>query len=119
MRPGLFISFLLAIVVATYTFEVRTYVAKVPGWQNYLPPPFLYTYVVIIWAVLGVVADMGGDALAAAFGFGLVLAMFYTAVNSGVPILTPKPDSAKFSATGGAVSGAINGGGGAISGAIN
>lgn len=110
MRQGLFISFMLAIVVATYTFEVRTYAAKVPGWKNYLPPPFLFTYVVVIWAILGVVADMGGDALAAAFGFGLVLAMFYTAVNSGVPILTPKPDSANFTATG-AVGGAINGGG--------
>lgn len=95
MGRGTLISFLLAITIATYTDmykrlrDIKSGETGVNA-MTILPKPRIYVYIAIIWAILGIANDLGASEVASMFGFGLCFAMFYTAVNNGVPVLVPK-----------------------------
>jgi len=67
-RLGLLTTFIAALAILTWD-EVKT--------QQRVPKPEVYWHAVIVWAVLGVVAELGVPELAALFGFGYVLSMLY------------------------------------------
>lgn len=94
MKRANLMSFLLALTIVTYSDVYKRLhgVDKSQAWNAMmiLPKPRLYVYVAIVWGVLGILAETGAAEVATLFGFGLCAAMFYSAVNSGVPILVPK-----------------------------
>lgn len=67
-RPVLFMTFLAAVGLITWQ-ELRLYARA--------PRPERYVYAALVWALLGIVSEMGGDDIAAAFSVGLVLTLVY------------------------------------------
>lgn len=68
-RLALFTSFLFALGILTWQ-EVHK--------NNRTPHPDVYMHAVLVWAVLGVISDLGVPEIAAVFGIGLALSMAYT-----------------------------------------
>lgn len=44
---------------------------------NFPPQPQRFMWVVVVWSVLGLVANAGAPQIASVFGFGILLAMGY------------------------------------------
>lgn len=56
-----------------------------------MPRPEVFVYAVGVWAVLGLIAELGSYEIALALGAGVVLSMLYTLVLVGRPLIYKKP----------------------------
>lgn len=89
MRFGLLGTFFAAVSVITWD-ELKH--------QQRFPHPEVYVYVALVWAILGIVGELGAADLAALFGLGIFLTMLYTYVvptPSKVGHTVPKSDTAE------------------------
>lgn len=77
-RSALMVSFLAAIGIVTW-HEIKT--------LQRIPHPATYVHAAVVWAILGIVSDLGAPELAAVFGAGLVLSMVYRFYTTGTPSL--------------------------------
>lgn len=64
-------------LVTTYTMAVSIIVWNEMRREQRVPHPEKLMYVAIVWAFLGIAADLGIPELAALFGIGYILAMLY------------------------------------------
>jgi len=67
-RFALLATFLAAVGVVTWD-EIKR--------MQRVPHPEKYVHAAVVWAILGIVADLGAPEIAALFGFGMVLSMLY------------------------------------------
>jgi hypothetical protein len=74
MRQGLLVSFIAAIGLITWD-ELKN--------RQRVPHPERYVSAVIVWFILGLVAELGAPELAGLFGIGLVLTLYYSYYNNG------------------------------------
>jgi hypothetical protein len=79
MRTGLTITMWAAIGIITFHELIK--LQRVPRPEN-------YKYIAIIWATLGVVAELGAYDIATAMGMGIIISMMYTYVTKKKPPLT-------------------------------
>lgn len=81
MRFGLLATFISAIAILTWD-EIKN--------QQRVPEPQVYVHAAVVWAVLGIVSELGVPELAALFGLGYVVSMLYTYVKPAIvaPIQT-------------------------------
>jgi len=86
-RYTLLITFLAAVGMVAWD-EVKV--------EQRFPKPARFMYVAVIWAVLGIVAEMGADNVAAAFGVGLVLVLAYQHYNPSAGKLGGKIEAGKM-----------------------
>lgn len=66
-------SFLAAVGIITWQ-ELRQF--------HRAPRPERFLYVAVVWGLLGVVSEVGGDDIAAVFSVGLVLTLLYSYYNN-------------------------------------
>lgn len=71
------------------TLLIAVAIIAVDAYKNEhdLPLPQRFLWAVAIWSILGLVAAVGAEAIAAVFGFGLVLAMSYRYFTGGGTII--------------------------------
>jgi hypothetical protein len=72
MRFGLLATFVSAVAIITWD-ELKN--------KQRFPHPEVYVHAAVVWAILGVVSDLGAPDIAALFGLGLLLSMLYIYVK--------------------------------------
>lgn len=72
MRFGLLATFIAAISILTWD-ELKT--------KQRVPHPEVYIRAAVVWAILGLIGELGVPELASLFGLGLVLSMLYVYVK--------------------------------------
>lgn len=82
MRTGLLTTLLLAVGIISYQEMIK---------MQRTPKPQSFTYAVGAWSVLGLIAELGAYEIAFALGVGLILAMVYTFVLTGAPLVYKDP----------------------------
>lgn len=75
-RIGLLATFLIAVGMVTWD-EVKN--------LHRVPFPARYLYIGIVWAVLGLISELGAPEIGAVFGVGLVVAMAYSFYTNKTP----------------------------------
>lgn len=68
MRFGLLATFIAAIGIISWD-ELKH--------KQRVPHPEVYIHAAVVWAILGIISELGVPELAAIFGLGLVLSMLY------------------------------------------
>ena len=80
MRTGLLVTIVSALAIVTWK-EIRV--------MQRMPRPEMYAYVMIVWVILSLIAELGAYPIAVALGAGIALAMAYTFILTGKPVLVP------------------------------
>lgn len=79
MRTGLLITAVAAASIVTY--NEMSNLQRVPRPENYM-------HIAIVWSILGILAEVGAYDIAVALGTGIVIAMLYTFIINGAPVLS-------------------------------
>lgn len=67
-RYALLLTFLVAVAIIAWD-EIKV--------AQRFPMPKRFVYAAVVWGILGVIAELGADDVAAAFGVGMVLVLAY------------------------------------------
>lgn len=64
-------------LLTTFTMAVSMLAWREMRQEQRMPQPQKFIYAAIVWAILGVFADLGAPELATLFGIGFVIALYY------------------------------------------
>lgn len=95
-------TFLGAVAILTWD-EIHT--------KQRVPHPEVYVHAAVVWAILGVAADLGIPELAGIFSIGLLLAMLYVYFQATKENASSVGAGSSGSAEGGSTAGAVAGNG--------